>query len=109
MDCKDFAHALAIHTLTLSRNHGVVLEVIQLLRSQLVAFSHPAFQKSIRALKLKAFALAIQACRLPLLQNRRLARLQIPKMAFIICQVLVLLLRVRPRYLCGAQVVPSWP
>jgi len=34
VDCKDF--------------------VIQLLRSQLVAFSHPAFQKSVRALKLKA-------------------------------------------------------
>jgi len=34
VDCKDF--------------------VMQLLRAQLVAFSHPAFQKSIRALKLKA-------------------------------------------------------
>ena len=29
-------------------------QVMQLLRAQLVAFSHPAFQKSIRALKLKA-------------------------------------------------------
>ncbi|CAE7649463.1 pksJ [Symbiodinium microadriaticum] len=34
--------------------NSIAIKVIQLLRAQLVAFSHPAFQKSIRALKLKA-------------------------------------------------------